>query len=68
MTGERKLRPRREDAEFPAFGIVYEHRLGEAEVGRDRLTILLRHLGAFEKHAQGVAAGVAFADEDFQDV
>jgi hypothetical protein len=29
---------------------------------------MLRHLAAFEKHPQRVAAGVPFADEDLQDV
>jgi hypothetical protein len=68
MAGERELVRRREDAQPPLAGVFDENRLGETEIRRDTLTILLWHLAPLKKHAQGVAAGASFAEEDLEDV
>jgi hypothetical protein len=68
MTGERELCPWREDTKTALSAVFEEHGLGEAEVSRDRLAFLLRHLVTAEEYAEGVTAGSPFADEDLQDV
>jgi hypothetical protein len=68
VAGEGELRPRREDTQCASLAIFDEHRLGETEVRRNALPIFLRHLAAFEEHAQRVAAGAILADEDLKDV
>jgi hypothetical protein len=68
MAGERELVCRCEDAEPPLACFFDEHRLGETEIRRDTLAILLRHLARLKKHAQGVATGASFAEEDLEDV
>ena len=65
---EGELRPRREDAQLAPLPVLDENRLGEAEVRSDVLAVFLRHLAAFEEHAQGVASGTSFADEDLEHV
>jgi hypothetical protein len=68
VAGEGQLRPRREDAKLTQFSVLDEDRLGEAQVRSDVLALFVWHLVAFEEHAQGVASGASFADEDLEHV
>jgi hypothetical protein len=68
MAGERELVRRRKDTQPPRIRIFDEHRLGETKVGRNTLPILLRQLVAPKKHAEQVAAGASFAEEDLKNV
>ena len=51
-----------------ALAVVDEHRLREAELARDRLAPIVRHLRAVEEHAERVAAAAVRGAEDPQDV
>ncbi len=50
----------------PRIRILDKDRLGETEIGRDRLPIRLRHVPAFEKNAERITPGASLADKDLQ--
>ena len=52
MPGERQLDLGGEDPHLASPSIVNEHRLGEAEIGRDRLALGLGHRSAVEEDAE----------------
>ena len=67
VTGERQLDLGGEDAQFGPLDVVDEHRLGVAELGRDRLARCLGHLRSVEKHAERIAAAAVGRAEHPQD-
>src|SRR5438132_10624309 len=68
MARERQLDLRREDHQLGAVAIADEHGLGEPEVCRHSLAILVGNPHTVEEDPERVAPAPVVADEDAEDV
>ena len=64
VPGQRQLRPGRVDPHLAALAVIDVHGLGEAELVRDRLALLLGYGRALEEDPQRVAARAVGQAED----